>query len=439
MTGRGTGRRTAPLAALVLLLALVAGGCTSGTATVPGSGRTASAADSSAEPTRLADEQRAAVAALVRQRGAALAAGDERAWLASVADLTRPFAAAQAALFDRMRRLPVGDYGAGSVELGPPLTSGQRAAYGADAVVVQVDLRYRLTGYDTGLRSVPTSYVVTRTPEGWRLADVASAGPAQPWDLSPLTVLRSPSTLVVGSAPEARLREYLALADAAHSRIAAVWGSARPAVVVAPADTAGLVAQLQRDDAAGLDQVAAVTDGPLVAGQPAATDRVYVNPTAFDGLTPDGRRVVLTHELTHVTVRGSTTRTVPTWLSEGFADYVGYSTVRLAPSVVAAPYLAQVRAGTAPALPDDGAFDPTRDAIGPVYNAAWLAVRFLAEQHGQDRLVAFYRAVAGGLAVDAATAAQPQAVVRTAFPRVLAQTQDAFVAAWAADVRRSAG
>ena len=324
---------------------------------------------------------------------------------------------------------------AGRLELGPALSADRRAEYGADAWVVQVDLHLPLTGYDTGRRSFTTSFAVTRTRRRVAARRRRGGRPGAAVGPQPATVLSSPTTLVVGNAPADRLRDYLALADAAHARIAAVWGSARPAVVVAPADTAGLVAQLQRGSAAGLDQVAAVTDGPLVTGEPAATDRVYVNPTAFDGLTPDGRRVVLTHELTHVTVRGSTTRPVPTWLSEGFADYVGYSTVRLAPTVVAAPYLAQVRAGTAPTLPDDGAFDPTRDAIGPVYNAAWLAVTYLAEQHGQDRLVAFYRAVAGGLAVDAATAAQPQAVARAAFTRVLGQSQDAFAAAWATWVR----
>ena len=42
-----------------------------------------------------------------------------------------------------------------------------------------------------------------------------------------------------------------------------------------------------------------------------------------------GRDVVLTHELTHATVRASTTRAVPDWLAEGFAEFVAYDAVAL--------------------------------------------------------------------------------------------------------------
>ena len=121
-----------------------------------------------------------------------------------------------------------------------------------------------------------------------------------------------------------------------------------------------------------------------------------VNPATFGDLQPDGRRVVITHELTHVAIRSSTTRPAPLWLSEGMADYVGYLGLGLPRSRVAAPWLARVRAGTAPRrLPSDADFDPARTRIGPAYAAAWLACSRLADRYGQARLVAFYRAVAG--------------------------------------------
>ena len=121
-----------------------------------------------------------------------------------------------------------------------------------------------------------------------------------------------------------------------------------------------------------------------------------INPATFGDLQPDGRRVVITHELTHVAIRSSTTRPAPLWLSEGMADYVGYLGLGLPRSRVAAPWLAKVRAGTAPRrLPSDADFDPARTRIAPAYAAAWLACSRLADRYGQARLVAFYRAVAG--------------------------------------------
>ena len=65
-------------------------------------------------------------------------------------------------------------------------------------------------------------------------------------------------------------------------------------------------------------------------------------------------------------IRSSTTRPAPLWLSEGMADYVGYLGLGLPRSRVAAPWLAKVRAGTAPRrLPSDADFDPARTRIAP--------------------------------------------------------------------------
>lgn len=428
-------------ALLAVLVSALLAGCSLVGLSPPDAAPASTAAPSSATSTVDADQaRREAVAALVAQRAQALQSRDKRAWLDTVSDLTDPFATAQAAVFDRMVRLPVGDYRQQGVEVGAPLDSAQRARYGADAWVASVHLTYRFTGYDRAPRAVDTAYVVARTPAGWRLAAVASPGPAQPWDLSPLSVVRSASTLVVGDVPVATLRSYLALGDAAHGSISGVWGSAVAGVIVAPRTTSELVSQLQRPSAEGLDQVAAVTDGPLAPGERATSDRVYVNPVAFGSLNPDGRRVVITHELTHVTVRATTTRAVPTWLSEGFADWVGYRTITLGPQAIAAELLTKVRAGSGPTrLPTDGDFDPARGVIAPVYNAAWLAVTRLAQEHGSAKLVAFYRAVAGGLVVDDATAAAPAAVTAKAFPAVLGVGEAAFTADWLAYLKRLAG
>lgn len=431
-----------PLVALVLLL----GACTGSRADVPatttaGSISSTAGSTSTATPTTDPNEaRRQGVVDLIARRARAVSTGDKQAWLATLSDPSSPFAARQAAVFDRMHLLPITDYGQRGVEVAPALSAARAAAVGPDAWVSTVHLTYRLAGYDRAPRDFAASFTVVRTPAGWRLADDADGGTEpQPWDIPAMAVARSATTLVIGNAATALLNDYLTMADAAHARIAGVWGNALPGVVIAPATVDDLTAQLQRPDGSGLDQVAAITDGPIMTGTPAASDRVYINPQAFARLTRDGRRVVLTHELTHVTVRGTTTRPVPIWLSEGFADYVGFTGLSLGPRTVAADLLTWVRAGTGPArLPVEGDFDPAQGVIAPSYNAAWLAVTRMAQVHGQAKVVAFYRAVAGELAVPPTTAKDPTAVAKQAFATVLGTTEEAFTADWLAYLKQLA-
>ncbi len=411
-------------------------------ATAVGTGTSRSTANSGASLTPTVDAQTTTVdpdetrhqglVELVGRRALALRSGDRQAWLETVSDPGSPFGQRQAAVFDRMRLLPITDFGQRGVAIAPALPAARVAAVGADAWVSTVQMAYRLAGYDRVPRTFTASFTVVRTPVGWRLADDSDGvTQPQPWDLPSMAVLSSPTTLVIGSAPAATLKSYLALGDAAHARITGIWGSALPGVLVAPATVDELATQLQRPTSKGLDQVAAITDGPITTGSPATSDRIYLNPQAFDRLTADGRRVVVTHEMTHVTVRGTTTRPVPIWLSEGYADYVGFTGLRLPPRTVAADLLVKVRAGAGPTrLPVQGDFDPRQGVIAPTYNAAWLAVTRMAQVHGPDKVVAFYRAVAGDLVVDKAIADDPAAVARQAFGAVLGTSEETFVADW---------
>jgi hypothetical protein len=270
-------------------------------------------------------------------------------------------------------------------------------------------------------------------PVGWRLADDTDGGTQpQVWDLPGMRVVRGNASLVIGNAPAARMNDYRAQADAGVARVSRVWGRdwARKAVLVTPATTVQFAALLSRENT-GLEQVAAVTEGPVTSGSPATADRVVVNPDAFTRLAALGRRVVITHELTHVAARSSTTRAVPVWLSEGMADYVGYSGLGLPRQRVAADLLVKVRQGTGPAkLPASGDFDPAHATIAPSYAAAWLACSRIADLYGQTRLVAFYRAVAGGLQVPDTIASDPEAITARAFTAALGVSEQSFTRSW---------
>jgi hypothetical protein len=291
-----------------------------------------------------------------------------------------------------------------------------------------------LAGYDRAPRSFEAAYTLVKRPGGWRIADDTDGATAmQIWDLPRMRVLRGRSSIVIGNAPDARMRDYSATADSAVRRVTGVWGKDwnSHVVIVTPSTKGEFAKLLVRTADAGLDQVAAITQGTIDQGQRAQGDRVVINPKAFTALQPIGRRVVITHELTHVAARSSTTGQVPIWLSEGMADYVGYSGLDLPRARVAADLLALVRQGNGPrSLPTTADFDPEKTTIAPFYSASWLAVSRLVDLYGQARVVAFYRSIAGGPAMSQAGELDPDAIAAKAFPKSFGVTEAAFVTGW---------
>ncbi|MFI7144845.1 hypothetical protein ACIBO2_07995 [Nonomuraea sp. NPDC050022] len=200
-------------------------------------------------------------------------------------------------------------------------------------------------------------------------------------------IVRGVRSVVVGqrAAPES-LRDLARRADAAGSRVSAVLGRPVQPVVLVP----GSAAEAARVAGVGsVDGLAAVADG----------GRVVVVPENFARLTPTGRDIVLTHELTHV---AAGTKRLPVWLYEGFADYVGYQDAGLPVRVAAAELAAEVRAGHLPGeLPGPAAFAPSSREparLARAYQEAWLACRFIAARFGEGTLVRLYRdAQTGGI------------------------------------------
>jgi hypothetical protein len=332
--------------------------------------------------------------------------------------------------------------------VGLHVTSAEHSA-GDPAQVVRVTGTYRLAGFDTAPRSFAIEVGVETVSEVGaaegsapgsgappRLTSWHPADRPQPWDLAGLRVGRTDGSLVLVVGPPARLAELQRRARTASAQVAAVWGHSRPAVWVAPATDADAERLLGRS-AGPVDGLAAVTDGPLETAAPAGADRIVVLPTAWDALTGTGRDVVLTHELTHVTVRSSTTRPVPDWLSEGFAELVAYRSVRLAEDVVVAPALAQARSdGPARALPIDADFAPGSGRVEAAYGLALLAARTVADGHGLGGLVRFYREAAGALPVPTSAVGDPEAAADLALRHALGTDRATLVTQWRGRVER---
>jgi hypothetical protein len=370
-----------------------------------------------------------AVQALLDARATALLARDQRGWDAAVAGDGSVSAPARPALeayrertravFDRLEPVPLGTWSWQVTGSGPALPAERAQQLPARSWVARTTLVWSVAGAGDDPVRRQQDITVVPSGDGWAVADDAD-GETVPdlWDLAPVQVVTSPRAVVIGTAARSELDRAAQLTTTAARAVDAVWGTAWPrsTVVEVPADQAQMARLLGRDDDAGLDQIAAVTTGELVGGSGATRgDHVVVNPSGFGKLAPLGQQVVLTHELTHVATRSGATRAVPLWLSEGFADWVGYRGTGLSEQAVAADLAAQVRAGRAPqALPTADDFDPTKTSdVGPSYSSAWLAVTALAQRHGDDAVVRLYRAASTEPGDDDADAALDAALRST--------------------------
>ncbi|MDI5963532.1 hypothetical protein [Streptantibioticus silvisoli] len=336
----------------------------------------------------------AAVRAVLAARAHAVLAHDRTAFLATVDPAATAFRTAQAQVFTGLERLPLSSFG---YRL---RSTGAFPVAGPGQVAADTELSYGLRGYDTAPVTARAYLTLRRSGGHWYVTSQTGGQAAgrhtdvQPWDLGTLTVVTGARSLVLGQGGAAALRGYAGLADRAVPVVDSVWPGAwaHRAIVEVPGTEAGLAALLDAPPAAYQD-IAAVTTAELRGTGSAPADRVIVNPQAFAGLSALGRRVVLTHELTHVATRTATTSRTPLWLSEGFADYAGWTGTGTAAARIAPELRHDVTTGHAPELlPSDADFASTAAGLPQAYEGAWLACRLVAARWGQPKLVALYRA-----------------------------------------------
>jgi hypothetical protein len=440
----GRGRRLLLLLVVVLVVGgagaiwyAVRAGSSTGAASPPTPGSTASSpASPSASPDR-GQLRAAALRSLLHTREQAVLRHDRAAWIGTVDPHQTAFRQAQEAEFTNLVKLPITRWAYTYDGPGPQLSSARQSALGPDAWVADVGLGYRFGAADRSDVHSTEALTLARAGGRWLLAGNSDgATDTEVWDLAPLTVVHGGRSIVIGVGAASVLRPFAAQADDAIARVSRIWGSAWPrrVVVLVPRTQAQMGRLLDRPSAS-LSQIAAVTTGELTAaaGEPAGgADQIIVNPSGFAKLSSLGRRVVITHETTHVAVRASTPRAVSIWLSEGFADYIGFSGLGLPRTQVAADVLGQVRRGIGPKhLPVDSDFDASQTTIGPSYSASWLACELIADHDGQAKLVALYRAASGAVSTPGVTAGQsPDQATGAAFDAVLGVSEPAFTKTW---------
>ncbi|MGW1951941.1 hypothetical protein ACWCPI_04135 [Streptomyces sp. NPDC001920] len=265
----------------------------------------------------------------------------------------------------------------------------------------EAELRYRVRGHDPAPVRAGRTLSLSLDPEGHWYVEAerpAKGSAAQLWDQGEVSAVSGEHSLVLGVGQSGKaLRVYAALADRAVPAVSRAWGGtwAGRVVVLVPKSLAGM-AGLLGSPASSYRGIAAVTTGETGGRTRAPADRIIVNPEAYGVLGATGKQVVLTHETTHVATRAATTAATPLWLSEGYADRVGYLGSGRSPSQAAPELSRAVSQGRLPtALPSDADFGFGRDAdqLALAYEGGWLACRMIAERWGEVRLVEFYRAV----------------------------------------------
>ncbi len=360
------------------------------------------------------------LANLFARRSAAALSRDAAAWVATVDPAATGYLERQKRAAGVLAELPLQDW---TYEL-----------LDDDGARVRVRLRYRLQGYDradlvrTQVWSVTSALPLSVS--SLRVADDRASDP-DVWDLSgsaAVTVVSGKASLVIGELPVPTLEAYAAQADAATVQVTSIWGGDWPqrVVVVAPQRTSDAARLLGMAGAQTLDGTAALTTGQLrgadaVGSGATSGDRIVLTPGVYDGLTAVGKHVVLTHEVTHVATRASTRTFPPSWLAEGFADYVGFLGAKVPVAVAAQELFAEIRDGRLPdRLPSDGAFSPVGKETASAYEQAWLACQLIARRHGRAVLVRLYRRVGAG------------ASLSVAFRAELRSTPSAFLASWRA-------
>jgi hypothetical protein len=263
-------------------------------------------------------------------------------------------------------------------------------------------LTWAYGGVDPSPASTEVTVRLRTTGDGVVVAGLSQPGRVPIWAAGPVTVTRTPSTLVVTGEgiDHQAYADWASTAVKVVHRVVTDWHG--PLVLEVPATSA------QLDDALGATagtyaNVAAITaavDGSTRADAPV---HVLVNRDVMATLDARSSRIVISHEATHAATGAVLTTARPLWLSEGFADYVALRDVDVPLRTSAGQIAKLVRSDGVPAaLPDAADFDSSSPTFGAEYEAAWQVCVQLVADAGERALVRLYDEVGAGTALGTA-------------------------------------
>lgn len=365
-----------PAAALLLLFAA---------GTVPASGQGGSG-------------RYAAVQDLLDRRAAAMREADRESFLRTVDPANPAFLRRQARLFDGFQRLGISEY---RLDIGrrlwPELTTSREVArYGAELTptVLHVEERYAIEGYDAQPALEDQYLTFVRRPSGWLVAsdtdldDLTLFSGRKLWEFDPIVARESEHFLYLSHRDlRGAAKTVLDSAETALDGVSREWplGWNRKVVILAPSTTEELGRLIQATfdldvfvafAASGLDRR---RDWDLVG------HRIILNWPNFSLYGRATQQAILTHELLHIATREHSGPVVPVFVEEGVAEWVtGRDSADVLETQVAAGLFDRL-------LPLDHEFISGSDTvILSAYQESSAAIRFAAEEFGDDAVAEFY-------------------------------------------------
>ncbi|HET6737389.1 MAG TPA: hypothetical protein VFH76_00590 [Kribbella sp.] len=407
----------------------------------PGAHQPPSATPSTPDQAQAGVQRAVAGEAVLQKMADAVAHDDRTEFLNAIDPKTPAFRTSARTIFSNLSALPLGTFQLRYVSDDEGALTPDRQAQlgGTQSWLAQVEVSWQLSGFDVtpARETLPVTFV-TRDGKTYAasFSERFAAGQRRPvWAFGAIEIAKGEHSLVVsldaGSDAKSEARSYVSVADKAVESVSKVWGKKwrQKVIIFLPAKQAQMEGILGAKPNT-YTQIAAVTMAELDTPAVGAPVRIVANPKLFEELGKQGRRIVLTHETTHV-ASNATASPVPLWLAEGFADYVAFTAVPVQDDSAAKELFKAVHAGHVPAgLPTPEAFAASATELPQAYESAWLACRLIAEREGQDKLVAFYRAV---------HASKSSTGLADAFKSVLGMTEAEFVVQWQKYLERLAG
>jgi hypothetical protein len=383
--GPGASKSAASLAVALAATALLLAGC-------GGGGNKPAGAHASASPAGRAGQRSpdaTALDALMRRRAAAFQAGSPEAYAATATGPQRR----------RDRRVARNARGVGLRDVELAVDS---ADVGEGRARLRVRSIYGIRGI-AGRFGASRQVTAVRTDAGWRVRSESSHRERNPWEVGPVAERRTPHFVVV--APRGLDIDSAGLPAALEQGYARMGNvlrrpKLRPRYLVVVAQAAGAARSLT-SHIRGVEGLAAISDSEVREAGPARkvtavpSQRLLVVWPPFSALGAEGRRRVVTHELTHAALAGVTSGRTPSWLLEGVALYVSEDRrVGEAAQLVTGAVTGSARR----ALTLTGLSSP--DAIarlqGPAQPAAYAyasaAAFYIVDRYGRKRYLQLYDA-----------------------------------------------
>jgi hypothetical protein len=284
-------------------------------------------------------EPYAGIRAMLERRAEAVRAGDEEAFMATVADIDPRFVERQRQMIRGFRNLGVSEY---RLEIGerfwPELTTPRDVAkYGRDSrpTILHVEERYRIEGYDPQLALEDLYLTFVRTDGGWKVAsdvdleDVGLWSGRKLWEYDPVITRPSEHFLYVSHPEQAGAAdEILDAAERALGTVEDRWPLRwrERALILAPTSSEELQRVIQATFdvenfvAFAYSSVERRVDFDLVG------HRIILNWPTFSRYDLGIQERILAHELLHFATRELTGPMVPGFVDEGIAEWVAGDT-----------------------------------------------------------------------------------------------------------------